>query len=99
MGFKSSKKIEEGSLFDFAFRQGATMETKANDTKLIKIADVPAILLELTGVHRQRLTIYNWINKGCRTNDARIVKLKTKKRMGQIFTTRARLEEFIKAVG
>ena len=74
------------------------METP-NDTKLIKISAVPALLAELTGVSRQRLTIYNWIKKGCRTHDARIVKLKIKKRMGQIFTTQARLEEFIREVG
>ncbi len=74
------------------------METP-NDTKLIKISAVPAVLAELTGVYRQKLKINNWIKKGCRTNDARTVKLRTKKRMGQLFTTRARLEEFIREVG
>jgi hypothetical protein len=67
--------------------------------KLIKIVDVPAILIELTGVTRGKQTIYNWIRIGCRTNDARIIKLKSKKRMGQIFTTRSAVENFIKAVG
>ncbi len=95
---RSSDKIEEGSPIDFALKQGATMETP-DDTKLIKISAVPALLAELTGVTRQRLTIYNWIKVGCRTHDARIVKLQTKKRMGQLFTTRARLEEFIREVG
>lgn len=69
------------------------------DKKLIPLSAVPALLAELTGVIRCRNTIYGWAKKGCRTTDARIVKLKTVVKMNQLFTTKENVLEFIKEVG
>lgn len=73
--------------------------TIGKNDKLIPLRDVPMLLVELTGVFRGKATIYNWAKKGCRTRDARIVKLETVKRLKQIFTTREAVKEFIKEVG
>ncbi len=67
--------------------------------KLIPLLAVSAVIVELTGVHRCKGTIYGWARKGCRTTDGRMVKLPAVKRMKQLFTTRAAIEWFIKEVG
>ena len=70
-----------------------------NDKKLIPLSAVPSLVAELTGVWRHRATVYRWAKVGCRSLDARMVKLKTEKRMGQLFTTREDVMEFISEVG
>ena len=67
--------------------------------KLIPLSAVPSLVAELTGVWRHRATVYRWAKVGCRSIDARVVKLKTEKRMGQLFTTRDDVMEFIKGIG
>lgn len=67
--------------------------------KLIPLSAVPAILATLTGVTRSKATIYNWVRKGCRTHDARIVKLGAEMKMDQWFTTQSEIETFIQEVG
>ncbi len=67
--------------------------------RLIPLIDVPPIIAELTGIQRGKGTVYKWAKNGCRTHDGRIVKLKSVKRLGQIFTTRENIETFIKEVG
>ena len=67
--------------------------------KLIPLSAVPAILATLTGVTRSKPTIYNWVRYGCRTTDARIVKLPAQMKMGQWFTTQKDIEEFIEEIG
>lgn len=69
------------------------------DKKLIPVSAVPSLLAELTGVQRCRATVYQWIKKGCRTMDARIVKLKAVKKMNHLYTTKENVLEFIKSVG
>lgn len=69
------------------------------DKKLIPLSAVPALLAELTGVTRSRNTIYSWTKKGCRTKDARVVKLKVTVRMNQTFTTKKDVIDFISEVG
>ena len=71
---------------------------KPND-KLIPLIDVSAVIIELTGVPRCKGTIYKWAKRGCRTRDGRIVKLKSVKRLGQIFTTRENIVTSIEEVG
>ena len=70
-----------------------------SEKKLIPLSAVPSLVAELTGVLRHRATVYRWANVGCRSLDARVVKLKTEKRMGQLFTTRENVMEFIREVG
>ncbi len=67
--------------------------------KLIPLSVVPSLVAELTGVWRHRATVYRWAKVGCRSIDARVVKLKTEKKMGQLFTTRDDVMEFIKGIG
>ncbi|KKL55444.1 hypothetical protein LCGC14_2255390, partial [marine sediment metagenome] len=50
-------------------------------------------------VTRCRNTIYGWAKKGCRTKDARMVKLKTVVKMNQMFTTKKNVIDFISEVG
>ncbi len=69
-----------------------------SETKLIQLSAVPSLVAELTGVWRHRATVYRWAKVGCRSLDARVVKLKTEKRMGQLFTTRDAVMEFIKEI-
>ncbi len=69
-----------------------------SEEKLIPISAVPSLIVELTGVFRHRATVYRWAKVGCRTLDARVIKLKTEKKMGQLFTTREDVMEFINEV-
>jgi len=77
--------------------------TIGKNDKLVPMSDVPKLLVELTGVHRGKDTIYKWIRKGegggCRTKDGRIVRLETVKRLRQYFTTREAVIKFIEEVG
>lgn len=70
-----------------------------DNKKLIPLSAVPSLIAELTGVQRSRGTIYSWAKKGCRTIDARVVKLKTIKKMNQLFTTKENVLKFIRGVG
>lgn len=70
-----------------------------SEKKLIPLSAVPTLVADLTGVWRHRATVYRWAKVGCRTLDARVVKLKVEKRMGQLFTTREDVMEFISEVG
>ena len=70
-----------------------------SDNKLIPLSAVPSLIADLTGVWRHRATVYRWAKVGCRSLDARVVKLKTEKRMGQLFTTAEDVKEFIRGVG
>ena len=70
-----------------------------SNEKLIPLSQVPDLLVELTGVYRHRATVYKWAKIGCRSIDARIVKLKSEKRLGQLFTTRENIVNFINEVG
>ena len=70
-----------------------------SEERLIPLSTVPSLIAALTGVWRHRATVYRWAKVGCRSLDARVVKLKTEKRMGQLFTTEEAVKEFIREVG
>lgn len=75
------------------------MAQKPRKEELIRIADIPELLLKLTGVTRTRQTVYEWIHHGRRTYDGRLIVLKTTKRLGRLFTTKQWLEKFVKELG
>ena len=70
-----------------------------NDLKLIPISAIPGLILELTGMQRHPSTIYRWTKEGCRTLDARTIKLITINRAGQLYTTKDLVMKFIQDVG
>lgn len=59
-----------------------------------KLAAVPTLVKELTGVKRSRATVYNWVNKGV-TVAGQIIKLDAESRAGQLFTTRSKVQAFL----
>lgn len=67
-------------------------EPKVED--LIRIADVPQVVLEMTGVNRKVDTVRKWATKGVAGYDGTLVKLQTCRRIRAIFTTREWLREF-----
>ncbi len=69
-----------------------------DDLKLIPISEVSSLISELTGVWRFPVTIYRWTKIGCRTLDARMIKLATLSRSGQLYTTRDLVMKFIEEV-
>ncbi len=68
---------------------------KPKNADLIRLADVQAMIMELTGQTRSRATIYNWATKGRRGGDEQRIKLKTTRRLGVYYTTRKWVLEFI----
>jgi len=72
---------------------------KPKNSDLIKLNDVPKVLLELTGVFRCRATVYNWARNGRPDYTGKKVKLKTCKRVGSLYTSQDWLIEFLKAIG
>ncbi len=68
---------------------------KPKNVDLIKLDDVPALIFEETGVKRCRATVYNWTVKGRLNYANEHVVLKSTKRLGQTFTTKKWLLEFI----
>lgn len=72
---------------------------RPRNENLIKLNDVPKLLLELSGVTRGRATIYLWVRHGRANNVGETVKLHATKRLGTWYTTRQWVEDFIKAIG
>ena len=66
---------------------------------LIRLEDVSALIVRLTGVRRCRATVYNYVRKGRKSYTGENVKLKSAKRMGTYFTTEAWVKEFIERIG
>ena len=65
-------------------------------SELIKFKNVPALVYEIYGVKVVETTIHKWRSKGRRSGDGtKIVKLKTTKRIGRIFTTEKWIREFV----
>ncbi len=62
---------------------------------LIQIKNVPELVEKLTGIKRSRTTVYQWIKVGRVIYGGDIIKLKTIKRLGFLFTTRKYIEEFL----
>lgn len=72
---------------------------KPADKDLIKLAKVPAILKELTGVTRSRITVYNWAKYGRIGAHGQRVKLSTYRRMRQYYTTEEAVIKFLRELG
>lgn len=66
---------------------------------LIRLEDVQALILRLTGQVRCRATVYNWAVKGRKGYVGENIKLKTTRRLGVFFTTEAWVKEFIEEIG
>ena len=63
---------------------------------LLKIVDVPNYILSQTGVRRHVWCIYHWIKVGRRSYSNHLIKLKTDKICGQIFTRQAWVMDFLR---
>lgn len=72
---------------------------KPKNEDLIRLDDVQAMILNLTGIRKCRATIYNWVIKGRKGYTGENVKLKSSKRLGILFTTEAWVKEFIEGIG
>ena len=75
------------------------MPGKPKNSDLIRLGEVPKLILELTGVVRVRSTIWSWTWKGRSSYSGQKIKLKTTKRLGMVYTTKTWLEEFIREIG
>lgn len=75
------------------------MSGKPRNADLIKLDDVPALLLELTGVTRCRATVYKWSRYGRINYLSTNIKLKTTRRLGTYYTCRRWVLEFIEQIG
>jgi len=73
--------------------------SRPKNEDLIRLDDVQALILRLTGITRCRATIYNYIRKGRKGYTGENVKLKSARRLGMHFTTEAWVLEFIKEIG
>lgn len=65
----------------------------------IKLADVPALVKELTGVDRCYKSVYNWAMNGRADTHGTRILLRTVKRFSHRYTRREWLDEFIEKVG
>jgi len=65
----------------------------------IPLRKVPDLLYELTGVTRKRATIYLWARKGIANAHGQITKLKVYDRLGQHYTTKQAVIDFISELG
>ncbi len=72
---------------------------KPKITDLIKLSDVPKLIVELSGVTRVRSTIYGWVLRGRGDSHGSVIKLKTTRRLGALYTTKAWVLEFIELIG
>lgn len=75
------------------------MRRKFDPSKLIKLGKVPALIMELTGVVRTRVTVYNWARAGRISAHGQRVKLRTDNRLGQLFTTKEDVIKFLQELG
>ena len=62
----------------------------------LKMCDVPAYLYSKTGVTREKWTIYRWHRVGKKSYSNRMIKLKSEKICGQVFTRKAWVDSFLR---
>ena len=65
-------------------------------TDRLKVYDVPKYIQHKTGVTRGAWAIYYWINHGIKTYSNRLLKLKSEKICGQVFTRQSWVDQFLK---
>lgn len=63
----------------------------------MRLALVPAYVLEKTGVQRSRATVYNWVSKGV-TLAGQSFKLQTATHAGQLFTSKDMVDAFLATI-
>lgn len=68
------------------------------DKELLKIVDVPNFILMKTGVRRHVWCIYHWIKVGRRSYSNHLVKLRTVKYCGQLFTRQPWVMNFLRKI-
>lgn len=66
---------------------------------LMRLEEVPKLLVELVGVTRSRSTIYNWARTGRANYTGNMIKLKVTHRLGGVYTTKAWVLDFIREIG
>ena len=66
---------------------------------LIRLDDVPALLVKLTGQTRSRATIYNWATKGRYGCIGDKIKLKITRHLGRFLTTEEWVMDFVRKIG
>ncbi len=72
---------------------------KAKTKDLIRLDAVVPLLVELTGMTRNRSTIYNWVQKGRHGQHGTVVHLKAIKRLGVHYTTKQWVIDYIAEIG
>ena len=72
---------------------------RPKELSLITLSKVPAILRELTGVIRTRVTVYNWARAGRINAHGQKIKLKVYRRLGQLYTTEEAVINFLRELG
>lgn len=75
------------------------MPGKPKNADLIKLDDIPKLILELTGVTICRATAYNWVKNGRNNYVGGKTKLKTTRRLGHYYSTKQWVLDFIKEIG
>ncbi len=67
--------------------------TTSGETEM-KMTEVAEYVKSMTGIQRSRATIYNWASKGVEVGGG-LVRLATISRAGQLFTDKAKIDEFL----
>ncbi len=75
------------------------MPGKPKNIDLMKLDDIPKLILELTGVTVCRATVYNWTKNGRQNYVGGMTKLKTTRRLGRYYSTKQWVLDFIKEIG
>ena len=73
------------------------MARKTNDN-LIRVKDVPDVVLEMTGQYRGESTVRKWMTQGVHGRDGRVHLLQSTRRIKAICTTRVWLSEFFNRI-
>jgi len=71
---------------------------KPKNDEYLRTGQCSAFIFEKYGVNRSRSCIYNWIRVGRASPHGELVKLRTTKKLGITYTTKAWLMEFVAQV-
>jgi hypothetical protein len=71
-------------------------ELGEREGKLLKLADVPAYILKISGVLVKVRVIYDWIHKGKKRYTGHKLKLRATQRCGIWFTTEGWVQKFLR---
>lgn len=68
-------------------------------SEYIKLTDAAPLVQEISGVTRDRSSLYHWSKYGRTDKHGTKIKLRVTKRLGCLYTTRQWVEDFIIEVG